>query len=879
MSLPPEFQTELSQNYLRHLGALNLAQLSHVPDFLIISPPKTGTTWLAENLRAHPDIFIPEEKELHYFTAYWRHFDISWYLKFFENAVRLQKGEASTGYGALPRFAVELIYRLNPKMKLIYLIRHPVERTWSQARHQYQHRASAEDEAFLASDLDETILAHIDSDTHYHSNYVRDLRCWLSVFPKEQFYVGFYETIGQDPVRLLREIFAHLDVAPVADWASFSAFTVIHPGLKHDTPQSVVQALKHHYQPSALALAEFLRNQFRLELPSNWCELIDGAAPRQARAFEMWATLEADIYPTGKDDPFFDPGPAAPIIAPPLFFRGYYCAYLPPTWYASLNALNETGTQMLDEHNLRAYLLHSQSFVGTSFDDLKQAIEIFSRQSSPELIEKNYLGFNLVAYQQQVFGLALTLGVVDLAQVSASTLAAYQAQGACFVGASLEAVKQAIAKFSPPSPMLIEENYLGFNLVAYQQQVFGLALTLGPVDLGLLDTETLATYQSQGVCVVGATAEAAKRLIAQQNSGVAPSSGRHEQALLIGNLPAEKLEALRADWPNYECLTLFVDASGRLYLWSGAAEADRLPTTIAQLRQQAFDVVIIPYEGRLYWHNQNLITLTTGLASKTLLVFADSRSRMYQGEDVHRLEYNAAYLNRMFQFVPPLAGKRLLDVGCSDGLVCDLLSHEAPEAITGIDVLSNVGGNYSNPRITYFNMDASQMRFEDRAFDVCYCIAVLEHVQEPVAVLREMKRVTRRGGYGYVQAGPLYFSPYGHHMFGYFDDYPWIHLRLSKPQIAAYAHQHGIAPRIHQAANMTVEAYLDGIFTADHLNGRRLADYHLDQFMSDPEIEVLSFTKSFEGETLLTPTVLQTLTGCSTDDLITHGFELIFRVK
>jgi SAM-dependent methyltransferase len=176
-------------------------------------------------------------------------------------------------------------------------------------------------------------------------------------------------------------------------------------------------------------------------------------------------------------------------------------------------------------------------------------------------------------------------------------------------------------------------------------------------------------------------------------------------------------------------------------------------------------------------------------------------------------------------------------------------------------------------------MDASQMQFEDHTFDVCYCIAVLEHVKNPLVVLQEIKRVMRRGGYGYIQAGPLYFSPFGHHMFGYFDDYPWIHLRLSKAQIAAYAKERDIDQPISQATGMSVETYLDGIFNIDHLNGRRLQDYHLDQFMSDPDVEKVSFIRSFEGENLLTPAIRQELSGYSEGDLITHGFELVFRVK
>ena len=38
-----------------------------LPDFLGIGAQKAGTTWLWENLRRHPEIFVPDKKELHYF--------------------------------------------------------------------------------------------------------------------------------------------------------------------------------------------------------------------------------------------------------------------------------------------------------------------------------------------------------------------------------------------------------------------------------------------------------------------------------------------------------------------------------------------------------------------------------------------------------------------------------------------------------------------------------------------------------------------------------------------------------------------------------------------------------------------------------------------
>jgi hypothetical protein len=67
------------------------------------------------------------------------------------------------------------------------------------------------------------------------------------------------------------------------------------------------------------------------------------------------------------------------------------------------------------------------------------------------LIETDYQGFNLVAYRGKVYGLALALGPVDLPYLDAQTLHGYEERGQCFVGESLEEVKQRITANLPPA--------------------------------------------------------------------------------------------------------------------------------------------------------------------------------------------------------------------------------------------------------------------------------------------------------------------------------------------------------------------------------------------------------------------------------------------
>ncbi len=99
-------------------------------------------------------------------------------------------------------------------------------------------------------------------------------------------------------------------------------------------------------------------------------------------------------------------------------------------------------------------------------------------------------------------------------------------------------------------------------------------------------------------------------------------------------------------------------------------------------------------------------------------------------------------------------GQSLLDVGCGPGTVTvDLARRLAPGEVVGLDnaavVLEDAraaaaGAGLVNLR--FLEGDAYQLPFEDDSFDVVHAHQVLQHLTDPVAALREMKRVARPGG-------------------------------------------------------------------------------------------------------------------------------------
>ena len=110
-------------------------------NFMIIGAQKCGTTSLAEQLAKHPEICFCKTKEPAYFntTADWQA-GLSRYHALFTPAPREICGEASTSYTFLPEYPEthSRLYSYNPELKLIYIMRNPVERIMSH----YAHRLS-----------------------------------------------------------------------------------------------------------------------------------------------------------------------------------------------------------------------------------------------------------------------------------------------------------------------------------------------------------------------------------------------------------------------------------------------------------------------------------------------------------------------------------------------------------------------------------------------------------------------------------------------------------------------------------------------------------------------------------------------------------------
>src|SRR5947208_14127778 len=101
-----------------------------LPDFLIVGAMKAGTTSLAAWLRAHPDVFMPPQKEIHFFDAQWER-GVPWYADQFAGAPEgALVGEATPAYMVTTAF-LDRMASVVPNARLLVVLREPVARAWS----------------------------------------------------------------------------------------------------------------------------------------------------------------------------------------------------------------------------------------------------------------------------------------------------------------------------------------------------------------------------------------------------------------------------------------------------------------------------------------------------------------------------------------------------------------------------------------------------------------------------------------------------------------------------------------------------------------------------------------------------------------------------
>jgi hypothetical protein len=183
------------------------------PDFIIIGAMKSATSSLHVQLESQPGIFMSEPKEPNFFSddAEYRH-GTDFYLSLFANAgERDLCGESSTHYTKLPDYpqTVSRMKALLPKVKLIYVMRHPIHRLVSHYTHQWSENE-------IRCDINDAINSC--PELINYSRYSYQLKPYFESFGRESVLPVFFQALKQYPQRELERVARFIGYRGSVSW-------------------------------------------------------------------------------------------------------------------------------------------------------------------------------------------------------------------------------------------------------------------------------------------------------------------------------------------------------------------------------------------------------------------------------------------------------------------------------------------------------------------------------------------------------------------------------------------------------------------------------------------------------------------------------------
>lgn len=241
-----------------------------LPSFLVVGAQKAGTTFLYQEMTRHPEVRGALTKEIHFFDDRYQR-GLDWYRGFFPAAAAKVVGEATPGYLFHPH-AVRRIAEDMPRSRLIVLLRDPVQRAFSQYRHEIRlgfERAATFDQALeleperLNGELDRML-----ADDRYVSYAYRHYSYQARGLYLEQVR-RCHDLVGDERVLVLRseDLYEHGAevLARVFDFLGLAPWTPSKPGRNDMAAGDIAQldpetekALREFYRPHNEQLLDYL---------------------------------------------------------------------------------------------------------------------------------------------------------------------------------------------------------------------------------------------------------------------------------------------------------------------------------------------------------------------------------------------------------------------------------------------------------------------------------------------------------------------------------------------------------------------------------------------------------------------------------------------
>lgn len=191
-----------------------------LPNFIIAGAEKSGTSTLAFHVSRHPDVYMPERKELHFFeNAHTFSKGIEWYRQWFagwNNEVAV--GECTPFYMYVAD-AAERIKQYLPDARLIFILRNPVDRAYSN----YWHQVRGGKERLAFEDAIEREASRVKKGGYHNLTYSylqkgfysEQLKRFYTLFGPDQLLIVRFEDMAAHPQSVLADVFRFLGVDPL----------------------------------------------------------------------------------------------------------------------------------------------------------------------------------------------------------------------------------------------------------------------------------------------------------------------------------------------------------------------------------------------------------------------------------------------------------------------------------------------------------------------------------------------------------------------------------------------------------------------------------------------------------------------------------------
>lgn len=233
------------------------------PNFIGIGAARSGTTWIASHLQKHEKVWLPRRKELHYFSRdkkylspsflsdnkvinrilsvsehnlrykkecfkafarnllspnyqqlkwdinyFLRNCNDKWYESLFDYGSHLVRGEITPAYSLLNESDVKHIADLIPNLKIIYIMRNPIDRAWSTIK--YHEKRYGKNLTQLNLSDQKKYLSN--PSIMARSDYANTLIRWRKHFPESQIFTAYYDEIISHPRNLLKRLSGFLEI-------------------------------------------------------------------------------------------------------------------------------------------------------------------------------------------------------------------------------------------------------------------------------------------------------------------------------------------------------------------------------------------------------------------------------------------------------------------------------------------------------------------------------------------------------------------------------------------------------------------------------------------------------------------------------------------